>query len=301
MYYHVSDGYATPETEARGTYYGIYYIPDCWFDGWDNYVGGPSNVKTIYQGKINTHLNDPSPLIMDIQGGFFDIINGRVDVHIEVAEPFTETNLRLRTVLWENGLGSYNLTVRDILPVVIPSISDVGDTLTTSWDFTLNATWQPNNMGIGAFVQSDNNKMVLQACRWDIPDMTIIGEVDDPVVPRGGTLGYTATVTNVNSTDQITMDAWGDVTKPDGNPYPGNPVVGPQRVRLNPKASKSKHLTQKIPNVAPLGTYTYTLKLGTYPDEVTHEYSFEFTVTEGSGFGRDSDGWELIEGDFFEE
>jgi len=109
------------------------------------------------------------------------------------------------------------------------------------------------------------------------PILELSLDPDTAIVHRGGTLGYTATVTNLTGSTQ-TFQFWTEVVLPNGNPYPGNPVVGPRWVTLNPYQTKSGHVSHKVPNNAPLGTYTYTGKAGTYPSDVWDEDSFNFEV-----------------------
>jgi hypothetical protein len=108
-------------------------------------------------------------------------------------------------------------------------------------------------------------------------EATVWLDPDDIEVPQGGTLGLTITLESHTDTTQY-VQVWTEVTLPNGKPYPGNPVLGPQDVPLGAWKVKSKYLTQKVPHGAPLGTYVYTALVGTYPDEVIHEDSFEVTV-----------------------
>jgi hypothetical protein len=112
-----------------------------------------------------------------------------------------------------------------------------------------------------------------------LPDVTVTLEPDATVIPRGGKLGFTATVTN-NTQDTQGFNFWTEVILPNGKPYPKNPVIGPMWVTLAPGEEKSKHASHRIPGSAPLGTYTYTAKIGTYPEPLMHSDSFQFTVVE---------------------
>jgi hypothetical protein len=112
-----------------------------------------------------------------------------------------------------------------------------------------------------------------------LPDVTVTLEPDATVIPRGGKLGFTATVTN-NTQDTQGFNFWTEVILPNGKPYPKNPVIGPMWVTLAPGEERSKHASHRIPGSAPLGTYTYTAKIGTYPEPLMHSDSFDFTVVE---------------------
>ena len=100
---------------------------------------------------------------------------------------------------------------------------------------------------------------------------------DATTVPRGGTLGVTVKLWNQSSQAQT---FWGriDVTLPSGQPYPGNPVMGPRQVTMNPGQQISLHVTHPVPNAAPLGEYQYTLKIGWPPATLIDLDSFAFLV-----------------------
>jgi hypothetical protein len=62
--------------------------------------------------------------------------------------------------------------------------------------------------------------------------------------------------------------------------------------------AKSGHLSNKVPNNAPLKTYTLCGRIGWHPDEVWDEDCFEFTVVDGFGYGYEDTNWEVIESTF---
>jgi hypothetical protein len=130
-----------------------------------------------------------------------------------------------------------------------------------------------------------------------MPDVTVTLDPDATVVPRGGTLGYTAAVTNHGGTS-VTFDYWTDVILWTGKPYKGNPVFGPLSVSLNPGQTRQGHVGHKVPNNAPLETYSCCGRIGSYPGSIWDEDCFQFTVVEGSGSGGIKDVWEVIEDTF---
>lgn len=107
--------------------------------------------------------------------------------------------------------------------------------------------------------------------------LTIALTPDATTIRRGGTLGLTIAVTNDSDVSQR-QQVWTEVTMPSGHPYPGNPVIGPVTRTFQPHQTQSQHVTHTIPVNAPLGDYTYTGKVGTYPGTVIDEDSFTFTV-----------------------
>jgi hypothetical protein len=120
---------------------------------------------------------------------------------------------------------------------------------------------------------------------------------DATIVERGGTLGYTVEVTN-NTAEGQTFQYWSDVYLWTGEPYKKNPVFGPKTVTIGAYKTKSGHVSHKVPNKAPLRTYTLCGRIGWHPDDVWDEDCFEFTVVEPSGYGIEGEDWEVIESTF---
>jgi len=141
--------------------------------------------------------------------------------------------------------------------------------------FTINPT-TPGTMNVT--VTAQNHLPYEGTCTVGVPDISITLTPDATEIPRGGTLGYTVTLTN-NTASSQTFQYWADVTLPNGNEYSGNPVFGPRTVTLAAGKTRSGHISHPVPNSAPLGTYTYTGRIGTHPSPVWNEDSFEFTVT----------------------
>src|SRR5690606_13835077 len=124
--------------------------------------------------------------------------------------------------------------------------------------------------------------------------------VDPPVVigPGGGAFSFAVTLTNVTDQPQ-TFQAWTAATGPANRPL----VYGPITITLPPGASRTREIRQRVPANAPAGTYTYHVRLGTFPS-VSTSASFPcekepgvLTVSEdadGAGAWLTS-GWEAME------
>lgn len=101
---------------------------------------------------------------------------------------------------------------------------------------------------------------------------------DSETVPRGTPLGLT--VDGQNAADHaITLLVWSEVILPDGSAYPGNPVFGPYTVMLPAQSNPSAHISHMVPRAAPLGTYTYIMKIGLSQETVYARDFFDVTVT----------------------
>jgi outer membrane protein assembly factor BamB len=111
------------------------------------------------------------------------------------------------------------------------------------------------------------------------PIITVTLTPDATTVERGGQLGYTVEVTN-NTADAQTTEYWSDVYLWTGAPYKKNPVFGPKGGKLPGGYSKALHISHKVPNSAPLRTYTLCGRIGSHPYDIWGEDCFEFTVVE---------------------
>jgi hypothetical protein len=97
------------------------------------------------------------------------------------------------------------------------------------------------------------------------------------VVPRGGSFGFAGTVTN-NTDVRQRVDIWLMAY------VPGIGMYGPLRdysnIPFNPRQSRSAHLNQNIPNIAPISDeYVYYGYVGEYPDVIIDSSYFPFEVT----------------------
>jgi len=131
------------------------------------------------------------------------------------------------------------------------------------------------------------------------PAVTLSIAPDVNTVARGGSIGYRVTASN-NTAARQCFDFWETVTLPNAVIYPpGGALFGPLNVCLNANASKSAHLTQAIPLIAPVGAYSFNTFIGsTYPN-VMDPASFNFNVTAFSPVtGRSNRSWRLLEKGF---
>jgi len=93
----------------------------------------------------------------------------------------------------------------------------------------------------------------------------------------GGTFDYTIIIENTGIM-QNAVDIWTLVTLPDGNIY--GPIILVERT-IPMFTTISRDLTQRVPAVAPSGTYYYTAYIGQYPSIVLSADRFEFVKLAG--------------------
>jgi hypothetical protein len=134
--------------------------------------------------------------------------------------------------------------------------------------------WRPHEVDDG------EPAFKVHALSTELYPVTVTLTPDATTVEQGGQLGYTVEVTNSTDENQ-TLGYWSDVYLWTGEPYAKNPVYGPIFGTLKPGQSKSAHISHRVPNGAPLKTYTLCGRIGFHPDGVWDEDCFEFTVVEG--------------------
>ncbi len=113
----------------------------------------------------------------------------------------------------------------------------------------------------------------------EVPDMTLSITPDATIIPRGGLLGYTISVTN-NSNSFVSLDYWTDIVLWNGKPYQGNPIFNPFPLTIEPYGTRWGHLAQSVPYYAPSRTYRCYGRIGGHPSAVWEEDYFEFTIVE---------------------
>ncbi len=109
-------------------------------------------------------------------------------------------------------------------------------------------------------------------------DMVIIP--DTTTVNPGDTLTFTGVAAN-NTDAPALIEGWTDIFLANGDPYPGNPVLGPFHFNLNGGESATLPINQQIPAGAPPGIYTYRGSVGTWPDPLTDVDDALIEVTGG--------------------
>jgi len=129
--------------------------------------------------------------------------------------------------------------------------------------------------------------------------MTMLLEPDNPpvVVPRGGSFGFTGTVTN-NGDNAVYVDLWTMAYVPGVGMY--GPLKVYNNVPFNPHQVRSAHLAQSVPNIAPISDqYFYWGYVGDYPSTVIDSSYFPFEVIAGALTKAGEQGW-VLSGSFLE-
>lgn len=149
---------------------GYYYDPngnELWSHGFTGKWGAYNTDRADYEAEKSRTTN----LTISLSGNVTST-EGRVLVRLEATDPITETNLKVKFVIYENGLfdgaanensGLHHRVFNDVVRSFLSdySIADgsfkMGDVLWVERTFTIQPGWDISNLGIAVFVQTDNN------------------------------------------------------------------------------------------------------------------------------------------------
>lgn len=164
--YHTSGPFAIAEGVARAGYYGVGGVPDTYFDGIDNVLGGWDGAYDAYLNIIEGHLENPSPMNIDVEG-IITPSSGYLDVDIELSEAIAELNVKVRAIVYEDNIlynnDLFRFIVRDVLPVENLEIHQAGESANYEFEFDVEEEWNEDNVGAIIFVQNDDTKEVYQS------------------------------------------------------------------------------------------------------------------------------------------
>ncbi|MCK4266162.1 MAG: hypothetical protein KAX31_02705 [Thermoplasmata archaeon] len=162
------------DSVARVNFYDNASAPDTYIDGVD-YPQYPSQaqIESYFENQL-----DESPRVDIETKGTLDPIGltGSVSAYVEALTPLAGTDYRLMCYLWENnvtryGGGDNNETefkwaVWEMLPDANGTwvnLTSPGDFAVVTQNFTLDPTWDANQLGVSVFVQDFNTRRVEQA------------------------------------------------------------------------------------------------------------------------------------------
>ena len=97
---------------------------------------------------------------------------------------------------------------------------------------------------------------------------------EDTSVSGGDSLIYEVKLLNESASPQ-TFDVWTEVTLPNGNIFS---LLGPIGLTAPSGFELNKRLGNSIPQFAPSGLYLFSIKVGTYPSQVTDSSWFHFYI-----------------------
>lgn len=166
---------------ARHSYYGGGGVPNAWFGGVQNVIGGyPSgSMYTNYLPVYNQRIAIQSNFTVAMNG-FNDGSDFTVLVTIENVEPYAGTNLVLQFTLTEShiphswgGLTEANHVNRFMAPDQFGTPLDFSSstTQTVLLEFSADPSWVIEDCELVAFVQDNTSKEILQGEKVAVPDL----------------------------------------------------------------------------------------------------------------------------------
>ena len=180
---HNGDPFAHTDSDARNSYYAVTGYPTANFDGeYDDYVGG-SNTESMYEeyaAIVDTRIFMSSSHLLEIYGSSSND-EYEVTVRIQKVAPYEGDNLKVRLVLTEShipydwyDMDEVNFVNRLMAPDADGiDISDINDFEVHDVEFTFdfNFSWDKTKCELVAFVQDDDNKVILQSNKVKILDI----------------------------------------------------------------------------------------------------------------------------------
>lgn len=178
------------ENMARNNYYNNNYTPHFFVDG--NLDGGYNSGG--WETMIDDESFNYSPLIITLTGVYHpDTRDGRIDVRIIAEGDPAIGLLRLRIAITEddinrpspNGTQVHNQTFRDMIPSAGGQSVTIaqGDTVSYSFDFSVDEVIAEENCNILAFVQSNWNRSILQGARIAVLELEQVSVDEDGALP----------------------------------------------------------------------------------------------------------------------
>jgi hypothetical protein len=170
IYQASSGGLSCPDSDARIAYYGISGFPTLEFNGTTSIVGAGTDAVngSTYDPVIQSMLDDVSPLHMKFTNVVFNGASSTCTLQIVCENAIASAQTNVRVAVLENnlvyGTHTYQNTVRDVLPDVALTADTPAEVQTITLPFTADPSWNPANLRLVAWVQSDVTKDVLQAC-----------------------------------------------------------------------------------------------------------------------------------------
>lgn len=159
----------------RDAFYGFQYLPTVVIDGAGTYTDGtlfkigvpsPGTTATAYdtyRTGLENFVDSTSNVAVAISGDLTPF-TASARVTVTATDPVSETNLFLRTILYEDGLYwpqangvAYHRNTARALDEQPLSIS-FPNSVTLNVNFPLNPAWNPAKLGVAAFVQSGTTR-----------------------------------------------------------------------------------------------------------------------------------------------
>jgi len=147
----------------------------------------------------------------------------------------------------------------------------------------------------GSFGAGYNDVYLLRIAGEELqPEVSIEIVPDDPpvTVPQGGSFGFIGTLAN-NTGDPQVLDVWTMAVGPEPQGMYWGPFKEFHDLGLAAFDTLRGHFNQHVPNLAPLGFYSYIAYCGDYPSSLIDSSFFRVEVVAGSLMQAGDGGWVL--------
>ncbi len=164
MTFYLGGTYSTPEGNARADWYGFNGTPSTVFDGTLEYVGGQTSgsLFAVYEPLVVSRMAISSPLIMN--AAYVALGNEiSVSVTIQVDEAISNTNNQVHFFVCQEGYHNQSNMVVDMLDSEAFSLDTPGQSTVVSRDFTLQGSFNEEDLRLVVIVQNTSSKEILQA------------------------------------------------------------------------------------------------------------------------------------------
>ncbi|MDX1419289.1 MAG: right-handed parallel beta-helix repeat-containing protein [Rubricoccaceae bacterium] len=124
---------------------------------------------------------------------------------------------------------------------------------------------------------------------------TLVPTSPTPVVLQRGDYLFFDVVFEVGPTGPSSFEFWTEAVLPNGTVR--SPLLGPSTVTVTPPQTVTLSFSQRVPNIAPFGSYTYRLEAGTFPGTILDQDAFPLEIVSGLRAGSDggSDNWQAFD------
>jgi len=169
-------GFTNIYSQARITYYGISGIPNSFFDGITNVLGGSTGTYSQFLTKYNQRIDVSSHFTIQLNGNHTGL-NYDVIATIEKVGTYTGANPVFQFAISESNLSYSGDVYNHVTRLLAPNANGTtvnftsGSVQTVTLDFNVGASWNLSNCEIVAFLQNNSTKEVLQTVKLPINDL----------------------------------------------------------------------------------------------------------------------------------
>ncbi len=212
-------GFSNPYAQARLSLYGISGIPNTFFDGITNVLGGSTGSYGAFLAKVNQRMAVQSDFTVSLNG-MNNGLDYTVALTIENVEPNMGTNFKAHLAMTESnvmyGSTPFHYTTRRFWPdangTAVEFSSEPVQTIVL--EFTMDPAWDLEECEFIGFIQDMTTKEIMQATKVAVLDLMPMysnnascKEVSMvPVTNCSGTLEPVVTIENNGATNLTSVE-----------------------------------------------------------------------------------------------